>query len=65
VCPGLPESSQLYCAVQEAGTLGKWFCMGFMGDDANGIGYGVLYQTGVGDAVLEEGGGDCIYVASF
>jgi hypothetical protein len=63
VAPGLPESDQLFCAVQEDGTLGKWFCMGFMGDDVQGLGYGLLYQEGVVDAVLEKGGGDCIYVA--
>jgi hypothetical protein len=60
----MPESNQLFCAVKEYGTLGKWFCMGFMGDDAQGLGYGVLYQEGEVDAVLEEGGGDCIYVAA-
>ncbi len=64
--PGLPESGQLFCAVQqEVGTLDGWLCMGFMGDDAGGVGYGVLYQMGVQEAVLEEAGGDCIYVASF
>ncbi|KAE9380657.1 hypothetical protein N431DRAFT_540242 [Stipitochalara longipes BDJ] len=61
---GFPESDQLFCAVQEDGTLGKWFCIGFMGDDVQGLGYGILYQEGVVDAVLEEGGGDCIYVAA-
>jgi hypothetical protein len=29
------------------------------------LGMGVLYEPGAVDAVLEEGGGDCIYVASF
>jgi hypothetical protein len=61
---GFPEIAQLFCAVQEDGTLGKWFCIGFMGDDVQGLGYGLLYQEGVVDAVLEEGGGDCIYVAA-
>jgi hypothetical protein len=61
---GFPESAQLFSAVQEDGTLGKWFCIGFMGDDIQGLGYGLLYQEGIVDAVLEEGGGDCIYVAA-
>lgn len=65
VCEALPQENQLFCAVQEDGSLGKWFCVGFMGDDAQGVGYGVLYEVGAVDAVLEEGGGDCIYVASF
>jgi len=61
---GFPQSEQLFCAVTEDGTLGKWYCIGFIGDDLHGLGYGVLYQEGVVDAVLEEGGGDCIYVAA-
>jgi hypothetical protein len=65
ICEALPKESQLFCAVQEHGTLGKWFCVGFMGDDAAGVGYGVLYEVGAVDAVLEEAGGECIYVASF
>lgn len=61
---GLPEADQLFCAVQENGALGKRFCMKFMEDIVEGLEYGVLYQEGVVPAVLEEGGGDCIYVAA-
>jgi hypothetical protein len=50
--------------VQEDGTLGKWYCIDFMGDDVQGLGYGVLYQEGVVNAVLQKDGGDCIYVAA-
>jgi len=62
--PGLPESDQLFCAVQEDSTLGKWYCIDFMGDDVQGLGYGVMYQEGVVNAVLQKDGGDCIYVAA-
>jgi hypothetical protein len=61
---GHPETDQLFCAMQGNGALGKWFCMKFIENILEGLGYGVLYREGVVAAVLEEGGGNCIYVAA-